>query len=94
MSASRTRGPGSLWEQVLVFPADTRYFVSMDRVTSVNAVDELALRIDLTGHLKHDRGDTFEQICRSYEGCLVERRLPGGLSARRAPFPPAGHPRP
>lgn len=68
--ATRGRQAGSLWEQVLVFPGDTRYFLSMDRITSVNAVDELILRIDLPGHLKHDGGDTFEQIYLSYEGHL------------------------
>ena len=69
-SATRGRKAGSLWEQVLVFPEDTRYFLSMDRITSVNAVDELTLRIDLPGHLKHEEGDTFEQVYLSYEGYI------------------------
>lgn len=67
-AATRGRRAGSLWEQVIVFPGDTRYFLSMDRITSVNAVDELTLRIDLPGHLKHEAGDAFEQIYLSYEG--------------------------
>ncbi|MFH1572104.1 MAG: hypothetical protein ABIL09_29200 [Gemmatimonadota bacterium] len=68
--ATRGRQAGSLWEQVLVFPEEARYFVSMDRITSVNAVAELTLRIDLPGHLKHDRGDSFEQVYLSYEGFI------------------------
>ena len=68
--ATRGREPGSLWEQVLVFPEATRYFFSMDRITSVNAVDALTLRIDLPGHLKHQEGDTFAQIYLSYHGFI------------------------
>ena len=73
--ATRGRRPGSLWEQVLVFPEDTRYFFSMDRITSVNAVDELILRIDLPGHLKHQEGDSFEQIYLSYYGYIPNREF-------------------
>ena len=68
--ATRGRKPGSLWEQVLVFPEDTRYFFSVDRVTSVNAVSNLALRVDMPGHLKHDRGDSFSQVYLSYHGVI------------------------
>ena len=68
--ASRGRQPGSRWEQVLVFPEDTRYFIAMDRITSVNMVDQLTLRIDLPGHLKHAAGDSFEQIYLSYHGYI------------------------
>lgn len=68
--ATRGREPGSLWEQVLVFPEDARYFFSMDRITSVNAVDELILRIDLPGHLQHQGGDSFEQVYLSYHGYI------------------------
>ena len=60
--------PGSAWEQTLVFPMGRRTFISADRVTSVNDVNELFLRIDMPGHLKHKRGDTFEEIYLSYEG--------------------------
>jgi hypothetical protein len=69
--ATRGRKPGSLWEQVLVFPEHTRYFFSMDRITSANAVDELTLRIDLPGHLKHQEGDSFSQIYLSYHGLIA-----------------------
>lgn len=60
--------PGSLWEQTLVFPMGRRYFLSCDHVESVNEAKEVFLRIDMPGHLKHKRGDTFEEIYLSYEG--------------------------
>ncbi len=60
--------PGSLWEQTIVFADGLRYFLSADRVTSVNTVDELILRIDLPGHLKHSAGAEFAQMYMSYEG--------------------------
>ncbi len=68
--ATRGREPGSLWEQILIFPEDTRYFFSADRVTSVNTVKNLALRVDMPGHLKHDRGDSFSEIYLSYHGVI------------------------
>ncbi|MBI3921331.1 MAG: hypothetical protein HY318_07940 [Armatimonadetes bacterium] len=66
--ATASRTPGSLWEQWLVFPDGKRYFYACDTVTSVNAVDDLILRIDLPGHLKHQNGDTFDRIYLSYHG--------------------------
>ena len=68
--ATYGRKPGSLWEQTIVFRDGLRYFLSTDRITSVNSVDELILRIDMPGHLKHHDGDSFEQIYLSYEGTL------------------------
>ena len=59
---------GSLWEQTLVFPMGRRYFLASDRVEVVNDYREVFLRIDLPGHLKHKRGDSFEEIFLSYEG--------------------------
>jgi len=60
--------PGSLWEQTLVFPMGRRWLLSSDRVQVVNDYREVFLRIDLPGHLKHKRGDTFDEIYLSYEG--------------------------
>ena len=68
--ATRGRKPGSLWEQILIFPENARYFFSTDRVTSVNTVDNLALRVDMPGHLKHTNGDTFKQIHLSYHDTI------------------------
>ena len=58
---------GSKWEQVIVFQPGVRYVLSAERVTSVNAVDNLFYRIDMPGHIKHGQGaDTFEQVYLSY----------------------------
>lgn len=68
----RTAAPGkktgSVWTQVLVFPVGKRYFVSMDRIDSVNASDAMFLRIDMPGHVRHNRGDSFSEIYLSYHG--------------------------
>jgi len=61
---------GSVWSQVLVFPMGKRYFVSMDRIDSVNESDAMFLRIDMPGHLRHKQGDTFSQIYLSYRGTI------------------------
>jgi len=60
--------PGSRWTQTLVFPAGRRYFLASDRIESANDAANLFLRIDMPGHLRHARGDTFEEIYLSYEG--------------------------
>jgi Fe-S-cluster formation regulator IscX/YfhJ len=59
---------GSTWDQTLVFPAGKRWFLSSDRITSVNDSDALFLRIDMPGHVKHKQGDTFSEIYLSYHG--------------------------
>ena len=57
---------GSLWEQTLVFRPGLRYFLSGERITSVNDVDDLFYRIDMPGHIKHKGDDTFSQVYLSY----------------------------
>jgi hypothetical protein len=59
---------GSEWSQVLVFPASQRYFISCDKVSSVNASEAMFLRLDMPGHIKHTRGDTFSEVYLSYAG--------------------------
>ena len=59
---------GSKWEQTIVFPAGKRYFISADKITTVNASDALFLRIDMPGHIKHKNGDTFSEVYLSYHG--------------------------
>ncbi len=59
---------GSLWEQTIVFPAGKRYFISSDRITTLNDSPALFLRIDLPGHIKHNQGDTFSEVYLSYAG--------------------------
>ena len=60
--------PGSRWDQLLVFPKGKRFFYASDVVTSANEAEQLLLRIDLPGHLKHHQGDTFEEVYLSYHG--------------------------
>jgi len=74
------RQPGSLWEQTIVFADGLRYFFSADRVTSVNAVDDLILRIDLPGHLKHNAGAEFEQVHLSYHGNIPSSEFLGDFA--------------
>ena len=57
---------GSKWEQVMVFRPGVRYVLSAERVTSANTVDNLFYRVDMPGHIKHERGSTFEQVYLSY----------------------------
>lgn len=68
----RTAAPGhktgSVWNQVLVFPEGKRHFVSSDRITSVNGSEAMFLRLDMPGHIKHTRGDTFSEVYLSYHG--------------------------
>jgi hypothetical protein len=66
---------GSVWEQTLVFPAGKRYFVSSDRITSVNASDALFLRLDMPGHIRHTRGDTFSEVYLSYVGKIAREEF-------------------
>ncbi|MEM2702914.1 MAG: hypothetical protein QXR45_07110 [Candidatus Bathyarchaeia archaeon] len=68
--ATLDRLPGSLWEQWLIFQNGRRFFISCDKITSANDVDSLILRIDMPGHIKHNRGDTFESIYLSYYGFI------------------------
>lgn len=66
----RTAAPGkktgSLWQQTLVFPAGKRYFLSSDKITAVNSSDAMFLRLDMPGHIKHTKGDSFSEVYLSY----------------------------
>jgi hypothetical protein len=66
-SAQYVEKAGSLWEQTIIFRDGLRYFLSRDAITSANTVDDLIFRLDMPGHLKHDAGDSFEQIYLSYQ---------------------------
>jgi hypothetical protein len=59
---------GSTWEQTLVFQPGVRYFLSSEKITSVNDVDDLFYRIDMPGHVKHKDDDTFANVYLSYAG--------------------------
>lgn len=66
----RTAAPGkktgSLWQQTLVFPAGKRYFLSSDKITAVNSSEAMFLRLDMPGHIKHTKGDSFSEVYLSY----------------------------
>lgn len=61
---------GSEWNQTIVFPAGKRYFLSSDKITTVNASEAMFLRLDMPGHIRHQRGDTFSEVYLSYLGRL------------------------
>ncbi|MBB76188.1 MAG: hypothetical protein CMJ75_16900 [Planctomycetaceae bacterium] len=65
-TAAPGKQKGSLWTQTIVFPAGKRYFVSSDRIDARNSSPAMFLRIDMPGHIKHDRGNTFSEIYLSY----------------------------
>ena len=66
---------GSLWEQWLVFPNGVGWFFAYDKVTSVNSVDSLVLRMDMPSHIKHKKGDSFKQIYLSYHGYIAAKEF-------------------
>jgi hypothetical protein len=66
--AAPGKKPGSQWTQTIVFPAAKRYFVSSDRIDTVNSSEAMFLRIDMPGHIKHHHGDTFSEVYLSYYG--------------------------
>jgi hypothetical protein len=47
-----------------------RWFLACDKVTSANTLDCLFVRMDMPGHIKHQRGDTFSEVYLSYQGCI------------------------
>lgn len=59
---------GSLWTQWIVFPAGKRYFISSDRIDSVNSSPAMFLRVDMPGHIRHKQGDSFSEVYLSYHG--------------------------
>jgi len=73
---------GSKWTQTIVFPAGKRYFVSCDRIDSVNESDGMFLRVDMPGHIKHDKGDTFSRVYLSY---LQQTNRPTGFKGDTIP---------
>jgi hypothetical protein len=79
--AAPGKRPGSVWTQLLVFPAGKRYFISMDKIDAVNSSDAMILRLDMPGHVRHTQGDTFSEIFLSYRG-----RIPAAEFLRD--FPP------
>jgi hypothetical protein len=66
LTAAPGKKTGSQWSQTIVFPTGQRYFLSSDRIDAVNDSEAMFLRIDMPGHIKHQRGDTFSQVYLSY----------------------------
>jgi hypothetical protein len=67
-TAAPGKKTGSEWTQTMVFPAGKRYFISSDRIDTVNSSEAMFLRIDMPGHIKHHHGDTFSEVYLSYYG--------------------------
>ncbi len=84
--AAPGRQPGSRWTQLIVFPKGERFFLLMDRIDSVNSSDEMFLRSDLPGCVRHDQGDTFSEMYLSYLSGPHGVRIPS--SEFFTPFPP------
>jgi hypothetical protein len=84
--AAPGRKPGSHWTQLIVFPFGKRYFVLMDKIDTVNDSDEMFLRNDTPGCVRHERGDTFSEMYLSYLSGPKGVRIPA--SEFFTPFPP------
>ncbi len=84
--AAPGRTPGSTWTQLIVFPKGERFFLLSDRIDSVNDSDEMFLRNDTPGCVRHERGDTFSEIYLSYLGGPNGLRIPN--TEFFTPFPP------
>jgi len=84
--AAPGRKPGSRWTQLIVFPKGKRYFVLMDKIDTVNASEEMFLRNDTPGCVRHEKGDTFSEMYLSYLSGPKGLRIPA--SEFFTPFPP------
>lgn len=84
--AAPGRTPGSQWTQLIVFPKGKRYFLLMDKIVSKNDADEIFLRNDTPGCVRHEAGDTFSEIYLSYLSGPQGLRIPANEFFQ--PFPP------
>ena len=84
--AAPGRKPGSRWTQLIVFPRGERFFLLMDKIDSVNDSDEMFLRNDTPGCIRHEKGDTFSEVYLSYLSGPKGIRIPS--SEFFNPFPP------
>ncbi len=84
--AAPGRKAGSRWAQLIVFPKSERFFVLMDKIDSVNDSDEMFLRNDTPGCVRHEQGDTFSEIYLSYLSGPKGLHIPS--SEFFTPFPP------
>ena len=84
--AAPGRKAGSQWTQLIVFPRGERFFVLMDKIDSVNDSEEMFLRNDTPGCVRHDKGDTFSEMYLSYLTGPKGKNVPS--SEFFAPFAP------
>jgi hypothetical protein len=84
--AAPGRKAGSRWTQLVVFPAGKRYFLLMDKIDTVNDSQEMFLRNDTPGCVRHEKGDTFSEMYLSYLSGPQGVRIPS--SEFFTPFPP------
>jgi hypothetical protein len=84
--AAPGRKAGSRWTQLVVFPKGVRFFVLMDKIDSVNDSEEMFLRNDTPGCVRHEKGDTFSEMYLSYLSGPKGLRIPA--SEFSTPFPP------
>lgn len=84
--AAPRRKPGSTWTQLIVFPKGERYFVLMDQVDCINDSQEMFLRNDTPGCVRHTEGDTFSEMYLSYLSGPQGVRIPS--KEFFTPFPP------
>lgn len=84
--AAPGKKPGSQWTQLIVFPKGKRYFLLMDRIDTINDSDEMFLRNDTPGCVRHENGDTFSEMYLSYLSGKDGVRIPS--SEFFTPFPP------
>ena len=82
----KSKKVGSMWEQTLIFPAGSRYFLAADRVTTVAESPALFMRMDMPGHIKHRDGMGFDHVYLSYDDPPT---IPSTEFA--ADFPPEAH---
>lgn len=66
---------GSLWQQIMVFQPGKRYILSAEKITSANTLDNIFYRIDMPGHIRHQKGDTFSKIYLSYFGEITAEKF-------------------
>ncbi len=74
--AAPGRRPGSRWTQWIVFPRGQRYFVLMDKIDCVNDGQEIFLRGDMPGCVRHEKGDTFSETDLKFGYRRVSHRIP------------------
>jgi hypothetical protein len=84
--AAPGRKAGSRWTQRIVFPKGERFFVLMDKIDSVNDSQEMFLRNDTPGCIRHEKGDTFSEMYLSYLSGPKGLRIPA--KEFFTPFPP------